>query len=255
MSQFDPNRHHRRSIRLKGYDYTAAGAYFVTIVSHSRRCLFGEVVDGVMHRNPVGEIVAACWAAIPRHFGHIALDEWVVMPNHVHGILVFRTAGAGTRAGAVTMAGGRGEASATIPVGCPDEHWLADASPLRDTPNPAAIRPIGTRPGSVGAVIQNFKSVSARRVRAGGRGEASATIPVDCPDDHWLADASPLRRTPPEPRQRRSPANPYAGPIWQRNYYEHIIRGPDALDRIRCYIRENPLQWATDAKHRPGESP
>jgi putative transposase len=80
--------HHRRSIRLKGYDYTRAGAYFVTICTKDRACLFGDVSDGVMRLNQMGHIVWQCWLAIPDHFPHVLLDEFVVMPNHVHGIIV-----------------------------------------------------------------------------------------------------------------------------------------------------------------------
>ena len=84
---YDPGRHHRRSIRLRGYDYTSAGAYFITICAHRRECLFGEVVDGVMRLNVYGRVVDACWQAIPDHFPHVMLDVYVIMPNHVHGII------------------------------------------------------------------------------------------------------------------------------------------------------------------------
>lgn len=85
--KYDPEKHHRHNIRLKGYDYSQAGAYFITIVTHDRACLFGEVVDGEMQLNGWGEIVKRCWQEIPAHFPHVALDAFVVMPNHVHGIL------------------------------------------------------------------------------------------------------------------------------------------------------------------------
>ena len=85
---FDPEKHHRRSIRLQGYDYAQAGAYFVTVVTHGRECLFGEVVGGDMRLNNAGRVVEQCWRDIPRHFMHVALDAFVVMPNHVHGIVV-----------------------------------------------------------------------------------------------------------------------------------------------------------------------
>ena len=78
----------RRSIRLRGYDYTQQGAYFVTVCTEGRRRLFGAVVNGRMALNDAGRVVAACWRDIPNHFPHVALDEWVVMPDHVHGIIV-----------------------------------------------------------------------------------------------------------------------------------------------------------------------
>jgi len=85
---YDPNKHHRRSIRLKGYDYTQAGAYFVTICTQGRECLFGQVVEGKMRVNPFGEIVVWAWNDLPNHNPHVELDAFVVMPNHVHGIVL-----------------------------------------------------------------------------------------------------------------------------------------------------------------------
>jgi REP element-mobilizing transposase RayT len=86
--RYDPERHHRRSIRLKGYDYTQAGAYFVTIVTQDRACLFGEIVEGEVQLNPFGEIVAESWRWLAMQYDYVELDEWVIMPNHLHGIIV-----------------------------------------------------------------------------------------------------------------------------------------------------------------------
>ena len=83
---YDPNEHQRRSIRLAGYDYSQAGAYFVTICTEGHDCLFGRVVGDTMEWNDAGRAVARCWQEIPAHFPHVALDEFFVMPNHVHGI-------------------------------------------------------------------------------------------------------------------------------------------------------------------------
>lgn len=80
--------HRRRSIRLEGYDYTQAGAYFVTPCVQDRRCLLGGVQDGQVHLSPLGRIVQDCWAEIPAHFPVVVLDAYVIMPNHVHGILM-----------------------------------------------------------------------------------------------------------------------------------------------------------------------
>ncbi len=85
---YNPEKHHRRSIRLKGYNYTREGAYYFTICCHQRRCLLGEIKDGFMHLNLVGATVKAVWESFPRHFPLIELDAFVVMPNHVHGIIV-----------------------------------------------------------------------------------------------------------------------------------------------------------------------
>jgi REP element-mobilizing transposase RayT len=86
-SRFDPQKHHRRSIRLKGYDYSQEGAYYVTIVTQGRVCLFGEIIDGEMHLNAYGEIIQKWWYEIPIHFPNVELGAFVIMPNHVHGII------------------------------------------------------------------------------------------------------------------------------------------------------------------------
>ena len=182
MTCYDPDKHHRRSIRLRGYDYARPGAYFVTICTRERECLFGDVVDGAMILNESGRVVESCWQILPRHFPHVRLDAFVVMPNHVHGLIVLTDFPSRPRLG------GRGEALA------------ANASPLQ-----------GTKPGSLGAIVQNFKSVTTRKI-------------------------NPIRGTP-------------GMPLWQRNYYEHIIRNEDEWNEIRTYIAENPLRWELDENH------
>ncbi|MCU0858889.1 MAG: hypothetical protein MUC65_10865, partial [Pontiellaceae bacterium] len=93
--KYDPAVHHRRSIRLRGYNYSGRGVYFVTILAQNRRRLFGTVVNGRMALSDTGRIAARCWQEIPQHFPHVALDAWVVMPDHVHGILVIQEDGHG----------------------------------------------------------------------------------------------------------------------------------------------------------------
>lgn len=85
MNRKPPPR--RKSPRKYGYDYTQPGGYFVTICTHHRDHLFGEIIDRQMHRNAWGNVAAACWQAIPEHFPHSAIDSFVIMPNHIHGIL------------------------------------------------------------------------------------------------------------------------------------------------------------------------
>ena len=184
------NQHHRHSIRLPGYDYTQPGAYFVTMCTHNRETLFGEIVSDVMQLNAIGEIVHSCWNSIPRHFPFTAPDVYVIMPNHFHAIVW------------IVDRAGRGDAllqSLSRP-GC-DGH----ASPLQP------VLPNGTEPGSLSAIVQNFKSISARRINQ-------------------------ARQTP-------------ASPVWQRNFYERIIRNDGALRQAREYIGNNPLQWALDREN------
>jgi len=199
---YDPRKHHRRSIRLKGYDYTQAGAYFVTFVTHDRECLFGEVVDGVMRLNAFGEIVRDEWfrTAVVRPYVMLDPDEFVVMPNHVHGIIWIT--GRDDPVGRPHDPVGRPH----DPVGRPhDPVGRRAASPQHDQ------RPRGPAAGSVGAIIGQIKSIAAKRINA-------------------------LRGTP-------------AGPVWGRNYYEHIIRYETSLNRIRRYIVANPSRWAEDHEH------
>ena len=86
--KYNPDTHHRRSIRLKGYDYKQAGAYFVTVCTPDRTCFFGDVVDGEMQLNDTGRAVRASWNELPARFQNVVLDAFVVMPNHIHGIVI-----------------------------------------------------------------------------------------------------------------------------------------------------------------------
>ena len=86
--KYNPDKHHRRSIRLQGYDYSQPGIYFITLCTQNRECLFGEILNGEMRLNEFGKIAHQCWLEIPQHFPHVQLDEFVVMPDHIHGIIV-----------------------------------------------------------------------------------------------------------------------------------------------------------------------
>ena len=94
--KFDPHKHHRRSIRLKGYDYTQPGAYFVTMVTYQREDLFGDSIEGEMRLNWTGKLVKREWERLPNRLPNIELDEFIVMPNHVHGIILIIDPGRGT---------------------------------------------------------------------------------------------------------------------------------------------------------------
>ena len=184
MPSYDPLHHHRHTIRLQGYDYAQPGAYFVTICTYNRVCSFGEVAGGQMQLNDWGRVVAECWSVIPTHFVHVVLDEWVVMPNHVHGIVVI-TEAVGARVGAQQCC---------APTDAPTDI------------NPRAYPHVA--PGSLGAIVRSFKSAVTQRINL-------------------------LRGT-------NTP------PVWQRNYYEHIVRDEPGLNAIRQYIRHNPAKWNLD---------
>ncbi len=185
---YDPDTHHRRSIRLRGHDYSRSGAYYVTICVEDDRCLLGEVVLGQMNENDAGRMVDRVWRSIPARFPAAELDEHIVMPNHFHGII--KIVGAPL-------------------VGAPVGRDVTYDRPEARTEKRAPTRGAPTFGDMVGA----FKSITTdeyiRRVR-----EAA-----------W-------------PR--------FGGRFWQRNFYEHIVRDEDELEKIRDYIRRNPLMWAID---------
>lgn len=192
---FDPHKHHRRSIRLKGYDYSQPGAYFVTIVTHQRQEIFGQIRSGEMRLSPLGEIVARAWIDLPRHFNSISLDAFVIMPNHVHGIMIIheQTVRAGLQEKADPKAG-------------------QDSGMPRFQPHTGKTRPYPTRCSpALPEIVRAFKSFSARRINT----------------------------------RRGTPGTP----VWQRNYYEHIIRNQVELDAIRLYIQSNPAMWEDDAEN------
>lgn len=102
--KYNPDVHHRRSIRLKNYDYSQTGAYFITLCIQNRECLLGEIVDGNMHLSPTGENVFFQWTNLPQRFSGLELDVFVVMPNHFHAIISINSVGQGAALGAASGA-------------------------------------------------------------------------------------------------------------------------------------------------------
>lgn len=152
-ANYDPEKHHRRSIRLKGYDYTRPGAYFVTMCTENRKCLLGKISGEIMQLNKFGAMIYTCWNNIPKYFTHIRLDTCVVMPNHIHGIIIITERNCGNNAN------GRGEAFSS-PMKSYSGLVTENASPL----HPTMQSPHGTFSGSLGSIMQNFKSVSTRKI-------------------------------------------------------------------------------------------
>jgi len=159
MTRYNPEIHHRHSIRLPEYDYSNPGTYFVTICTHEKKCLFGSVTDDCMVKNNIGELIEKVWMELQKRFPTIKTDEFIVMPNHVHGII-----------------------------------WITEKS-SNGSP-------------TLGSIIRVFKSISA-------------------------IDANKIIG--------RSGAS-----LWQRNYYERIIRNDYELYNIREYIKNNPAKWRYD---------
>lgn len=205
----DDGPHRRRSIRLKGHDYAGGGVYFVTIVTQGRACLFGDVVEGAVRLNRYGESVREEWEGSAQIRPEIRLDAYVIMPNHVHGIVVINADGSpaasdGARAGAGAdgvVAHGVGRHVGAHHVG---EHAVGahGRAPLRGLARP---------PRSLGSFVAGFKSAAAKRINQ-------------------------MRGTP-------------GAAVWQRNFYEHVIRNDEDLNRLRQYIQDNPLRWAEDSEN------
>jgi putative transposase len=182
-SEFDPQKHHRRSIRLPAYDYSQAGAYYVTIVTWHRECLFGEVVDGEMVLSKFGLIAKQQWEKLPMRFPNIELGAHMIMPNHMHGIIEI-LAGRDT---AGNQNGFDGESSRRAPT---HEQFQ---KPVK---------------GSIPTIVRSYKSAVSYRIN--------------------------LMR------------NTDGVPVWQRNYYEHIIRNEQDLQNKTDYILSNPMLWDED---------
>jgi len=147
MVKYDSQKHHRCSIRLKAYDYSQAGAYYVTVVAWHRECLFGEIVNKEMQLNKVGEIVEWEWLELPKRFSYVELGAYMVMPNHFHGILLVHENVGATRPGPTKAQSDAKPLPIIIPEGI-------DGSPL----------PRGPKPASLGASIAQFKSRVTKRI-------------------------------------------------------------------------------------------
>jgi len=174
----DPNIHHRHSIRLKGYDYSQAGAYFITICVQDRAHLFGKITDGEMVLNEMGQIAYDEWLKTSVLRKNVQLDVFVIMPNHIHGIIMFH---------------GRGELHSPIN----NQHMNIPGecnSPLRGPSD------------NIGAIVRGYKSSVTKRLNLLNFGYA----------------------------------------VWQRNYWEHIIRDEKLYQTISNYIIVNPSKWADD---------
>jgi REP element-mobilizing transposase RayT len=201
--KYDPERHHRRSIRLKDYDYSRCGAYFVTICTQERLCLFGDVVDDEMVLSDAGAMIERRWAELPEKYIGIQIDAFVVMPNHIHGIVL------------IDVESSVGAAPRGRPVSRPNEieSRSEKESGLRDEGQPQGVAPTDDRRISLSDVVHRYKSFTTNRYSKGVR------------ELGWFS---------------------FPGRLWQRNFYEHVIRNDDELNRICEYIHENPRNWASD---------
>ena len=183
-----PTQRNRRSVRIREFDYAIEGSYFVTICTHNKACVLGKLVKAHIELSTLGELVQTCWRQIPSHFEAVTLDEYVIMPNHLHGIIV-KWSDKGTACRAPTDPRDPGVAfTPIVKEGRTQERFG---------------RPVTA---SLATIVRSFKSAVTKVAR-----------------QQWLWQNKPL---------------------WQRNYYEHIIRQSESLEDIRQYIKSNPFRWA-----------
>jgi putative transposase len=166
---------HRKQNRLKGFDYSSNGYYYVTICTKNREKYFGEIIDNKMVLNKYGEIVKTCWFEIPKHFNNVKLDKFQMMPNHLHGIIVIVGAG--------------------------------------------FSRPINLDYPTLGQIIGYFKYQSTK----------------------YINDCIVKGSEDPTPTEKHKYTQ-----IFQRSFYDIIIRSEMSLYFICQYIRDNPKNWETD---------
>jgi len=177
----DQDKHHRCSIRLKDYDYSQAGGYFVTICASNRKYLFCKIANGKMQLNKTGKMIKLVWNKLPQNYSGVDIDAFIVMPNHIHGIIVLTPVGAG-------------------PCACPGGGQPQGVAPTISLPE----------------VVHRFKSLIATYYRHSFKQQDLRLFP---------------------------------NKLWQRNYYEHVIRNENELNLIRQYILYNLLQWQYDREN------
>jgi len=219
IMKYDPKMHHRRSIRLPGYDYASPGSYFVTVCTHQRKLLFGEVIAGQMHRNALGDIVHAEWYATERVRPEVRLDAFVVMPNHLHGILEIIDVGAK-----------RGLAHRA--------HARADNAEMRATHRVAPTagarsRPHGPAPGSIGAILGQIKSLTKKAINK-TRGTPGRPVWQPNYHEHVIRNEKELQRV------REYICN---NPLRWPSDRENPARQSDAADEIADIVSWDDDPW------------
>ena len=202
--KYNPQIHHRRSIRLQGYDYSQNGAYFITLCTHNRECLFGQIQNGQMILNEYGKMVEQCWNNLSNHYDNIELDAYVIMPNHFHGIILITD-----NVDNVDNV----RAIRELPIHELPIHELPRQRkhelPIHELPRQQQKqRQQQRRKMLLPKIVGRFKTNSAKQINQ-------------------------MRNTP-------------GISVWQRNYYEHIIRDEKSLENIRNYIINNPAKWQDD---------
>jgi len=239
MIKYDPQIYHRKSIRLKGYDYSQEGMYFITICTYDREYLFGNIVyvddvrvenvgvvgvenfqplhfqplqPQIMQLNDAGKIANECWLQIPMHFPNVILHEFIVMPNHVHGIIELVEP---------VVKGVENVGVDNVGV----ENFQPLPSNFQPLPSKQSTTPQRNEfqniiPHSIGSIIRGYKIGVTKWFR-------NNIAPVGVENFQPLIPIS-------------------SKPIWQRNYYEHVIRNNQSYQNISNYIINNPTKWKED---------
>jgi len=220
--KYSPDIHHRRSIRLKEYDYSQVGLYFITICTQKRLCLFGEIEKGEMILNDPGIMIDKWWNELKHKYRNIELHEQIIMPNHFHGIMqiIHETGSVGADLRVCPVLDvfhvSSGQSHRIAPTGMEklDERAL-DERALDE--RALGERALGEHAGSpLHAMIQWFKTMTTNEYIRGVK------------NNGWSR---------------------FNKKLWQRNYYEHIIRNEKSYYQISGYIQTNPLQWQDDKYH------
>ncbi len=184
MAIYDPEQYCRRPIRLKNYDYSKPGYYYVTICTQNRECLFGNIMDGEMVFSAAGNMIQKWWLELENKYTNIGLDIFQIMPNHIHGIIIINNVGA----------------NLCVRPYDKNKEEILNGQTHRSAP-------------TIGRMIQWIKTMTTNEYIRSVK------------QNRW---------------------EPFKNRLWQRNYYEHIIRNDKELDEIRKYITENPAKWAED---------
>jgi len=178
----------RRSIRWRGYDYSSRGIYFVTICAFERRAIFGSISSGVLVPSLAGRTASEVWFDLPNHHAGLNLDAFVVMPNHIHGILLL----------------------------CSPATDVVEKTECKDAVVGAGLRP-ARRDANLSEIIRAFKTFSALKINSilGTKGQA----------------------------------------VWQRNYFERVVRDGKEMEKVQRYIGENPMRWEFDRENPEAVAP
>jgi putative transposase len=202
----------RQSNRLKEFDYTNNGAYFITILTQDRIEQFGEIVNGEMILNDAGRMIDAVWNDLPKLYPNIDIDESIIMPNHFHGIVIINNTGDDERLNINEQTKGEHKVRPYTDGDCRGDS--CNRPGINDDGNSNDyVHPTGTLANTIGRILQAFKSITTNRYING---------------------------------VKMGLVKPFNKRLWQRNYYDHIIRNENEQIEIRKYIINNPLSWELD---------